>query len=125
MAVSLPSKELVSILLQLKLRVFAAIDVDEYDAIELSTGLVEADYRASYRRAIKRMILSNQEFLSIQDLKQAQAKEVKRYIRMQEEYKHLRIEKELWLIKDVQPTRIFDPYTRKTYRSIVKSYCTD
>lgn len=73
----LPSQELISRVLHLKLRgVRREFEVD--DVIALFSGLSSADIERVVRRAIKRMILKNQEFLSIKDLKQASEKEIKR-----------------------------------------------
>jgi SpoVK/Ycf46/Vps4 family AAA+-type ATPase len=72
----LPTNELLSQVLQLKLRgVRRQFETDSPDLITLFKGLSPADIERIVRRAVKRMILRNQEFLSIKDLIQAKEME--------------------------------------------------
>lgn len=72
----LPTSELLSQILQLKLRgVRRQFETDSSDLLDLLKGLSPADIERIVRRAVKRMILRNQEFLTIKDLVQAKERE--------------------------------------------------
>lgn len=74
----LPSPELLSQVLRLKLRgVRRQFEVDSPDLIDLFMGLSPADIERVSRRAIKRMILRNQEFLAVKDLALAKERELR------------------------------------------------
>lgn len=74
----LPSPELLSQVLKLKLRgVRRQFEVDSSELIDLFRGLSPADIERVGRRAIKRMILRNQEFLAMKDLAQAKERELR------------------------------------------------
>lgn len=74
----LPSAELLTKVLQLKLRgVRRQFELDSQDVLELFQGLSPADIERIARRAIKRMILRNQEFLGLKDLAQARERELR------------------------------------------------
>ena len=74
----LPSPELLSQVLKLKLRgVRRQFEVDSSELIDLFRGLSPADIERVGRRAIKRMILRNQEFLAMKDLVQAKERELR------------------------------------------------
>jgi SpoVK/Ycf46/Vps4 family AAA+-type ATPase len=74
----LPSAELLTKVLQLKLRgVRRQFELDSPDVLELFQGLSPADVERIVRRAIKRMILRNQEFLGLKDLVQARERELR------------------------------------------------
>lgn len=74
----LPSTELLVKVLQLKLRgVRRQFELDSPDIFELFQGLSPADIERIVRRAIKRMILRNQEFLGLKDLVQARERELR------------------------------------------------
>lgn len=74
----LPTPDLLPKVLQLKLRgVRRQFDLDAPDVFELFKGLSPADIERIVRRAIKRMILRNQEFLGVQDLTQARERELR------------------------------------------------
>ncbi len=65
-----PSNNLISKILTLKLRgVRRQFDVDDKNLVKCFHNLSGADIERIIRRAIKRMILKNQEFLSIKDIK--------------------------------------------------------
>jgi len=72
----LPDSEILSQVLQLKLRgVRRQFETEETDVVELFKGKSPADIERVVRRAVKRMILKNQEFLSVKDLIQAKERE--------------------------------------------------
>lgn len=74
----LPSAELLMKVLQLKLRgVRRQFELDSPDVLDLFQGLSPADIERIVRRAIKRMILRNQEFLGLKDLAQARERELR------------------------------------------------
>jgi len=74
----LPDAELLSQVLQLKLRgVRRQFDTDTPEVVDLFKGLSPADIERVVRRAVKRMILKGQEFLSIKDLVLAKEREVR------------------------------------------------
>jgi SpoVK/Ycf46/Vps4 family AAA+-type ATPase len=73
---SLPSQDLIRCILQLKLRgVRRQFDLEEVGVLDLFRGLSGADIERVVRRAIKRMILKGQEFLSVKDLARARERE--------------------------------------------------
>lgn len=72
----LPTSELLSQILQLKLRgVRRQFETDSSDLLDLLRDLSPADIERIVRRVVKRMILRNQEFLTIKDLVQAKERE--------------------------------------------------
>ncbi|MFZ3208355.1 MAG: ATP-binding protein [Geobacteraceae bacterium] len=74
----LPGPELLSQVLQLKLRgVRRQFETDAAEVVDLFIGLSPADVERIVRRAVKRMILRNQEFLSVKDLVQAKERELR------------------------------------------------
>lgn len=74
----LPSAALLPQVLQLKLRgVRRQFEVDAPALAKIFKGLSPADIERIARRAIKRMILRNQEFLAIKDLSQAREREMR------------------------------------------------
>jgi SpoVK/Ycf46/Vps4 family AAA+-type ATPase len=74
----LPSAELLPQILQLKLRgVRRQFEVDAPELAKMFNGLSPADIERIVRRAIKRMILRNQEFLAVKDLSQAKEREMR------------------------------------------------
>jgi SpoVK/Ycf46/Vps4 family AAA+-type ATPase len=74
----LPTAELLTKVLQLKLRgVRRQFDIDAKDTHSLFQGLSPADIERIVRRAMKRMILRNQEFLGMKELIQAKDRELK------------------------------------------------
>ncbi len=74
----LPSAELLPQILQLKLRgVRRQFEVDTPELAKMFKGLSPADIERIVRRAIKRMILRNQEFLAVKDLSQAKEREMR------------------------------------------------
>jgi SpoVK/Ycf46/Vps4 family AAA+-type ATPase len=74
----LPSTELLPQVLQLKLRgVRRQFEVDAPELTNMFKGLSPADIERIVRRAIKRMILRNQEFLAVKDLSQAKEREMR------------------------------------------------
>ena len=74
----LPSAELLPQVLKLKLRgVRREFDVDAPELTKMFKGLSPADIERIVRRAIKRMILRNQEFLAVKDLSQAKEREMR------------------------------------------------
>lgn len=74
----LPSAELLPQILQLKLRgVRREFEVDAPELAKMFKGLSPADIERIVRRAIKRMILRNQEFLAVKDLSQAKEREMR------------------------------------------------
>lgn len=74
----LPSAELLPQVLQLKLRgVRRQFEVDAPELAKIFKGLSPADIERIARRAIKRMILRNQEFLAVKDLSQARDREMR------------------------------------------------
>lgn len=73
----LPSAELLPQILQLKLRgVRRQFEVDAPELAKMFNELSPADIERIVRRAIKRMILRNQEFLAVKDLSQAKEREM-------------------------------------------------
>lgn len=76
---SKPSREIVAQILQSKLRgVRRQFEADNAETIDLFLGLSGADIERVVRRAVKRMILKGQEFLSLKDLVSARNKEIRR-----------------------------------------------
>lgn len=76
---SRPSREMVAQILQSKLRgVRRQFEIDQAETIEIFFGLSGADIERVVRRAVKRMILKGQEFLSLKDLTSARNKEIRR-----------------------------------------------
>lgn len=76
---SKPSHEMVAQILQSKLRgVRRQFEIDQAETIEIFFGLSGADIERVARRAVKRMILKGQEFLSLKDLTSACNKEIRR-----------------------------------------------
>ncbi|RLA43174.1 MAG: ATP-binding protein [Gammaproteobacteria bacterium] len=74
----LPSDKLIAQILALKLRgVRREFEIDDKKVSDLFNKLSGADIERIVRRAIKRMILKNQEFLTIRDVKNALDREVK------------------------------------------------
>ena len=74
----LPNPELLPQILQLKLRgVRRQFDTDDAEIIELFKNNSPADVERVVRRAVKRMILKNQEFLAVKDLVQAKEREMR------------------------------------------------
>lgn len=74
----LPAAGLLPQVLQLKLRgVRRQFEVDAPELAKMFKGLSPADIERIVRRAIKHMILRNQEFLSMKDLSQAQEREMR------------------------------------------------
>jgi SpoVK/Ycf46/Vps4 family AAA+-type ATPase len=74
----LPDSELLPQVLQLKLRgVRRQFETDATEVVDLFKGLSPADVERVVRRAVKRMILRNQEFLSVKDLVQAKERELR------------------------------------------------
>jgi len=74
----LPTPELLPQVLQLKLRgVRRQFESDDSEASTLFTGMSPADIERVARRAIKRMILRNQEFLTLKDLTLAKERELR------------------------------------------------
>ncbi len=79
LAFATPSRELISQILASKMRgVRRKFETNDEEVIELFSGLSGADIERVLRRAIKRMILKGQEFLSIKELVSAREKEVRR-----------------------------------------------
>jgi SpoVK/Ycf46/Vps4 family AAA+-type ATPase len=74
----LPSAELLPQILQLKLRgVRRQFEVDAPELAKMFKGLSPADIERIVRRAIKHMILRNQEFIAVKDLSQAKEREMR------------------------------------------------
>lgn len=74
----LPTPELLPQVLKLKLRgVRRQFEIDESEATTLFIGMSPADIERVARRAIKRMILRNQEFLTLKDLAVAKERELR------------------------------------------------
>lgn len=74
----LPDSELLPQVLQLKLRgVRRQFETDATEVVDIFKGLSPADVERIVRRAVKRMILRNQEFLSVKDLVQAKERELR------------------------------------------------
>lgn len=74
----LPSAELLPQILQLKLRgVRREFEADAPELAKMFKGLSPADIERIVRRAIKHMILRNQEFLAVKDLSQAKEREMR------------------------------------------------
>lgn len=74
----LPSEELISDVLRFKLRgVRRQFELDLPELTDLFTKLSPADMERIARRAVKRMILRNQEFLTVKDLAQAKERELR------------------------------------------------
>ena len=72
----LPNTEQIQQILSLKLRgVRRQFELDEKLLLDLFSKRSGADIERIVRRAVKRMILRNQEFLTVKDLKQAATKE--------------------------------------------------
>ncbi|NOK64000.1 MAG: AAA+-type ATPase, SpoVK/Ycf46/Vps4 family [Chloroflexi bacterium AL-W] len=75
----LPSVEQIGYLLSLKLRgIRRQFDLDDKEVISLFSNNSGADIERTVRRSIKRMILRDQEFLTIKDLKNALLRENQR-----------------------------------------------
>jgi SpoVK/Ycf46/Vps4 family AAA+-type ATPase len=73
-----PAAELLPQILQLKLRgVRRQFEVDTPVLAKMFKGLSPADIERIVRRAIKHMILRNQEFLAVKDLSQAKEREMR------------------------------------------------
>ena len=73
-----PSDEQVAQILTLKLRgVRREFEIDDKKVTDLFKSLSGADIERIVRRAIKRMILKNQEFLTLKDIKKALEREVR------------------------------------------------
>ena len=76
---SIPNKEQLIQILKLKLRgIRRQFELDDKELLERFEGLSGADVERVVRRAIKRMILKNQEFLALKDLKAALERESSR-----------------------------------------------
>lgn len=76
---SKPSRAMLSAILSSKLRgVRRQFDVDNAEIMDMFDGLSGADIERVVRRAVKRMILKGQEFLSLKDLGSALGKEIRR-----------------------------------------------
>jgi SpoVK/Ycf46/Vps4 family AAA+-type ATPase len=74
----LPPPELLPQVMKLKLRgVRRQFEIDNIEATTLVTGMSPADIERVARRAIKRMILRNQEFLTLKDLALAKERELR------------------------------------------------
>ena len=72
----LPNAEQIKQILSLKLRgVRRQFELDEKPLLDLFSKRSGADIERVVRRAVKRMILRNQEFLTVKDLKQAASRE--------------------------------------------------
>ena len=72
----IPENDLVPEILSLKLRgVRREFEVEEKEVLDLFVNKSGADIERVIRRAIKRMILKGQEFLTTKDLKNALARE--------------------------------------------------
>lgn len=72
----LPNTEQIQQILSLKLRgVRRQFELDEKPLLDLFSNYSGADIERIVRRAVKRMILRSQEFLTVKDLKQAATKE--------------------------------------------------
>src|SRR5450830_167538 len=72
-----PSRDMLSALLSSKLRgVRRHFDIEDSETFEMFDGLSGADIERVVRRAVKRMILKGQEFLSLKDLGSALDKEI-------------------------------------------------
>lgn len=75
----LPNQEQIKQILSLKLRgVRRQFEVDDKSLLDLFKNRSGSDLERVVRRAVKRMILRSQEFLTIKDLKQAAEKESKK-----------------------------------------------
>lgn len=73
-----PSDELIAQILTLKLRgVRREFEIDDKKVTDLFKSLSGADIERIVRRAIKRMILKNQEFLTLKDINKALEREVR------------------------------------------------
>jgi len=74
----LPDSKLLPQVLQLKLRgVRRQFETDASEVVQIFAGLSPADIERVVRRAVKRMILRNQEFLAVKDLVQAKERELR------------------------------------------------
>jgi SpoVK/Ycf46/Vps4 family AAA+-type ATPase len=74
----LPMPEFLPKILQLKLRgVRRQFELEAQEVVELFNGLSPADIERIVRRATKRMILRNQEFLGVNDLLHAKERELR------------------------------------------------
>ena len=74
----LPGADLLPQILQLKLRgVRRQFEADSPSLLKIFKGLSPADIERIVRRAIKHMILRNQEFLALKDLSQARERELR------------------------------------------------
>jgi SpoVK/Ycf46/Vps4 family AAA+-type ATPase len=74
----LPASEFLPRILQLKLRgVRRQFELEKREVVELFKGMSPADIERIIRRATKRMILRNQEFLGVNDLQQAKERELR------------------------------------------------
>lgn len=72
----LPNRDQIKQILSLKLRgVRRQFELDEKPLLDLFSNRSGADIERIVRRAVKRMILRSQEFLTVKDLKQAATKE--------------------------------------------------
>lgn len=72
----LPSRDQIKQILSLKLRgVRRQFELDEKSLLDLFSKRSGADIERIVRRAVKRMILRSQEFLTVKDLKQAASRE--------------------------------------------------
>jgi SpoVK/Ycf46/Vps4 family AAA+-type ATPase len=72
----LPNREQIQQILSLKLRgVRRQFELDEKPLLDLFSKRSGADIERIVRRAVKRIILRNQEFLTVKDLKQAASRE--------------------------------------------------
>lgn len=75
---STPSAEQLQLLLKLKLRgVRRQFELEDKDLLKLFDKRTGADVERIVRRAVKRMILRSQEFLTLKDLKQAATRETR------------------------------------------------
>lgn len=76
-----PSQEQIAQILALKLRgVRREFEVEDKRVLAIFKNLSGADIERVVRRAVKRMILRNQEFLTIKDMKKALDREVKHHV---------------------------------------------
>lgn len=74
----IPSHELIPKILKLKLRgVRRHFEVDSQEVLDVFSGLSGADIERIIRRAVKRIILRNQEFLCLHDLVHAKEREAR------------------------------------------------
>ncbi len=74
----IPTNQLIHKILSLKLRgVRRQFELDDPELINCLSGLSGADIERVIRRAIKRIILHNQEFLTLSDIKKSKDRELK------------------------------------------------